>query len=337
VKNPAITWNLSESPGLHENSRVGPGGVPQELTEYRVVDKLMGSVFELIVMARDGRDADHYLRAGLHEIQRLEELLSEFRNTSEISLVNRNAGVGPVKVSGEVFELLARCKQLHTVTQGAFDITIGPLKSLYNFKNQDFTYPSQKKIKQTLELVGADKMELPGRNTVFLPRPGMKISLAAIGKGYAADCVKKKWMDMGVQSGVINASGDLTVIGLKPGNKPWVAGIPEPGNNRKIYCYVPLRNKAIATSGDDIQFFIRNGKRYAHTIDPKNGLPLSGIKSVSVVSNSGELCDALATAVYVMGTRVGLNFIRQVPGAYCLIIDENNDVFVSENLEIIQS
>lgn len=141
---------------------------------------------------------------------------------------------------------------------------------------------------------------------------------------------------MGVQSGVINASGDLTVIGEKPGNKPWVAGIPEPGDRQKMYCFVPLYDKAIATSGDAEQFFIKNGTRYSHTIDPKNGLPLSGIRSVSVVSNSGELCDALATAVYVMGTKVGLHFINQVPGACCLIIGENNEVTVSDKLEILR-
>ena len=308
-----------------------------DVAEYRMIRKLMGSVFELIVMAGSSQEADHFLQAGLHEIERLEELLSEFRETSEISLINRNAGKEPVQVSAEVFKLLARCKQLHKVTQGAFDITTGSLKKLYNFKNQEFAYPSGKTIKQTLKIVGADKMVMQDRNTVFLPLPGMKISLAAVGKGYAADCVKKMWMDMGVRSGVINASGDLTVIGMKPGNKPWVAGIPEPGNNRKIYCYIPLYNKAVATSGDDVQFFVRNGKRYSHTIDPKNGLPLSGIKSVSVVSNSGELCDALATAVYVMGTEVGLHFIKQVPGAHCLIIEENNELFISEKLEIIRS
>lgn len=297
----------------------------------------MGSVVELIVMAGSKNEAGDFLQTGLVEIQRLEELLSEFSDGSEISLINQNAGKQLVMVSGEVFRLLSRCKQLHKVTQGAFDITIGPLKKLYNFKNQDFDFPGNKIIKQKLTLVGADKIELLDGNSVFLPLTGMMISLAAIGKGYAADCVKKIWVAMGVQSGVINASGDLTVIGEKPGKKPWLAGIPEPGNKQKIICYIPLHDKAIATSGDDVQFFIKNGTRYSHTIDPKNGLPLSGIKSVSVISNSGELCDALATAVYVMGKKAGLHFINQVPNSYCLIIDENNELVFSEKLEIIRS
>lgn len=297
----------------------------------------MGSVFELIVITWNEKEANHFFQAGINEIRRIEDLLSEFKDTSEISLINRNAGIKPVRISDEVYSLLTRCKQIHKVTQGAFDITIGPLKELYNFRNQEFEFPTRDLIKKTLKLVDTGKMELNRNNSVFLPIKGIKISLAAIGKGYAADCAKKIWLAMNVKAGVINASGDLTIIGEKETNKPWVAGIPEPDNKEKMFCYIPLKNKAIATSGDYEQFFIRNGIRYSHTIDPKNGLPLTGIKSVSVVTKSGELCDALATAVYVMGKKVGLHFIDQVPNAYCLIIDENNNVSASKKLEFIRS
>jgi thiamine biosynthesis lipoprotein len=307
------------------------------LPEYKIIKKLMGSVFELIVVASSDKEADRFLQVAVTEIQRLEDLLTEFKGTSEISAINRNAGVKHIKVSEEVYNLLSRCKRLHKVTQGAFDITVGPLKNLYNFRNKQFDFPSGSIIKKTLTLVGNDKMELQSNNTVFLPKRGMKISLAAIGKGYAADCVKKIWMAMNVKAGVINASGDLTIIGEKERNKPWIAGIPEPDNKQKMFCYIPLKNKAIATSGDYEQFFMRNGIRYSHTLNPKNGLPLTGIKSVSVVTNSGELCDALATAVYVMGKKAGLHFIDQVPDAHCLIIDESNEVFISGKLEIIRS
>ena len=297
----------------------------------------MGSIFELIVVAENERQADYFFKAGVDEIKRLEALLSEFQDTSEISLINQNAGIRPVKVSDEVYNLLARCKQLSRVTQYAFDISIGPLKKLYNFKNQEFDFPSRDRIRRTLKLVGTEKMELHESNHVFIPVHGMKISLAAIGKGYAADCVRKIWLDMVLKAGVINASGDLTIIGEKALNKPWVAAIPDPDNKEKMFCYIPLKNKAIATSGDYEQFFLKDGIRYSHTIDPKNGLPLKGIKSVSVVSNSGELSDALATAVYVMGKKVGLHFINQVPHAYCLIIDENNEAVASRKLEFIRA
>jgi FAD:protein FMN transferase len=307
------------------------------LTEYKIIRKLMGSVFELIVIANNGPEANHFFEAGINEINRLEDLLSEFKDTSEISAINRNAGIKPITVSKEVYRLLARCKQLYKITQGAFDITIGPLKRLYNFRNQQFDFPSRYTIKKTLLKIGSDKIELNGNNTVYLTLKGMSISLAAIGKGYAADCVKKIWTDMKVKAGVINASGDLTVIGEKEENKPWVAGIPDPDHKEKILFYIPLKNMAIATSGDYEQFFIKDGIRYSHALDPKNGLPLKGIKSVSVVTSSGELCDALATAVYVMGTKAGLHFIDQVPHAYALIINGNNEVFASKNLEFLKS
>lgn len=306
------------------------------MSEYKIIKKLMGSVFELITITDNEREADHFLDVAIKEIRRLEDLLTEFKDTSEIYAINQNAGLRPVKVSEEVYNLLTRCKQLCKVTQGAFDITIGPLKKLYRFRNQQFDFPSSFIIKKTLTLVGTEKMELQGDNTVFLPKRGMTISLAAIGKGYAADSVKRIWIAMNVKSGVINASGDLTVIGEKEKNKPWVAGIPEPDNKKKMLCYIPLKNNAIATSGDYEQFFMRNGIRHSHTLNPKNGLPLTGIKSVSVVTKSGELCDALATAVYVMGKKAGLHFIDQVPDAHCLIIDENNKIFISGKLEIIR-
>jgi len=307
------------------------------MTEYKIIRKLMGSIFELMVVAEDDKKADYFFQAGTDEIIRIEDLLSEFKDTSEISAINRNAGIKPVTVSDEVYHLLTRCKQIHKITQGAFDITIGPLKKLYNFRNRQFDFPSRSTIKKTLSLIGSDKMELNPGNTVYLPVKDMKISLAAIGKGYAADCVKKIWQQIHVNAGVINASGDLTVIGEKEKNKPWVAGIPEPDNKEKMFCFIPLKNKAIATSGDYEQFFMKDGIRYSHTIDPKNGLPLKGIKSVSVVTPSGELCDALATAVYVMGKTAGLHFIDQVPNAYGLIIDENNEVFASKKLEFLRS
>jgi FAD:protein FMN transferase len=307
------------------------------MAEYKIMRKLMGSVFELIVIAANEQQADHFFQAGINEIIRLEDILSEFKDTSEISTINKNAGISPVTVSEEVYSLLTRCKQLHRITQGAFDITIGPLKKLYNFKNQSFIFPSRYMIKKTLLKIGTDKMEMSGNNAVYLPVKGMSISLAAIGKGYAADCVKKIWMDMKVKAGVINASGDLTVIGAKEHNRPWVAGIPEPDNKGKMICYIPLDNKAIATSGDYEQFFMKDGIRYSHTLDPKNGLPLKGIKSVSVITSSGELCDALATAVYVMGKKAGLHFIDQVPQAFALIIDGNNEMFASKNLEFLRS
>jgi len=302
------------------------------MDEFRLVERLMGSAFELIVKDSDQARAEMLLTEGRNEIKRLENLLTEFDKSSFTSLINENAGIKPVQVDGEVYQLIQRCIGLSNLTQGSFDISVGPLKKLYNFKNEQFVFPDKNAVKRTLSTVGFQHISLLPDNQVFLKKKGMYISFAAIGKGYAADKVKKLWLEKGVENGVINASGDLTVIGKKTEERPWQIGIANPDHTDDVLCFLPIENASIATSGDYEQFFMRGGKRYAHSLDPRTGKPISGIKSVTVVSPSAELCDALATAVFVMGIEVGLHFINQLPLTHCLIINDKNEVFHSRNL-----
>ncbi|MCF2445181.1 FAD:protein FMN transferase [Dyadobacter sp. CY345] len=302
------------------------------MDEFRLVEKLMGSAFELIIKDHDKARAEKFLAEGRDEIKRLENLLTEFADSSFTSLINKNAGVKPVQVDGEVYQLIQRSVGLSNLTQGSFDISVGPLKKLYNFKNEQFVFPEKSAVKKVLQFVGFQHISLLPDNHVFLKKKGMFISFAAIGKGYAADKVKKMWQQKGVENGVINASGDLTVIGKKTEERPWQIGIANPDQADDILCFLPIENASIATSGDYEQYFMRGGKRYSHTIDPRTGNPVSGIKSVSVVSPGAELCDALATAVFVMGVEVGLHFINQLPQTHCLIITDKNEVFHSRNL-----
>ena len=302
------------------------------MDEFRLVEKLMGSAFELIIRDSDQTRAEALLMQGRDEIKRLENLLTEFDKSSFTSLINENAGIKPVQVNVEVYQLIQRCIGLSNLTQGAFDITVGPLKKLYNFKNEQFVFPEKSAVKKTLSSVDFKHISLLPDNYIFLKKRGMHISFAAIGKGYAADKVKKLWLEKGVAHGVINASGDLTVIGKKEDERPWQIGIANPDNTQDVLCFLPIQNASIATSGDYEQFFMRGGTRYAHTLDPRTGKPVSGIKSVTVVSPGAELSDALATAVFVMGVEVGLHFINQLPQTHCLIINDKNEVFHSRNL-----
>jgi thiamine biosynthesis lipoprotein len=302
------------------------------MDEFRLVEKLMGSAFELIIVDCDKIRAQQLLEEGRDEIKRLENLLTEFDQSSFTSLLNENAGIKPVQVDPEVYQLIQRCINLSKLTQGTFDITVGPLKKLYNFKNEDFVFPEKSAVKKNLALTGFQHISLLENHEIFLKKKRMHISFAAIGKGYAADKVKALWLEKGVQNGVINASGDLTVIGRKTGEKPWQIGIANPDSANEVLCFLPLENASVATSGDYEQFFMRNEKRYSHNIDPRTGKPVSGIKSVTVISPGAELCDALATAVYVMGIEVGLHFINQLPQTHCLIITDKNEVFHSRNL-----
>jgi FAD:protein FMN transferase len=305
------------------------------MNEYRVTTKLMGCAFELIVASSDSNEADHLLKVGIQEIKRIEEILSEFKENSIVSYINQNAGVKPVRINTEVFSLLLRCQKIAALTQGAFDISVGPLKKKYNFKNEQFTLPPQEEINDTLKLVGFSKIILDTETKeVFLPYPGMHISFAAIGKGYAADCVKKIWIDLGARSGVISASGDLTTIGKRPNGSPWDVGIANPDQKNDVAFHIPVVDASVATSGDYEQFFMYKNVRYSHNINPITGFPVKGIKSVSIISQSAELSDALATAVYVMGINVGMHLVNQLPHVHGIVIDDKNQSFYSNKINL---
>ncbi len=306
------------------------------MNEYCVSKRLMGSGFELKIVCEDRAKANHFLEIGINEIKRIEELISEFKETALTSKINRNAGIRPVQVNQEVYSLIERSIKLSALTQGAFDISAGVLKKLYHFKNKDFSFPNKGTIQNTLTRVGWEKIKLdPNDSSVFLLKKNMHISFAAIGKGYAADRVKKIWLENGVTSGVINASGDLTAFGNRTDGSSWNIGIAHPDKKTEMMFYIPVKNVSVATSGDYEQFFLYEGIRYSHNINPITGQPLKGIKSVSIFSPSAELSDALATAIYVMGVETGLHFINQLPNTHGIIIDEKNEVSFSKKLDLV--
>lgn len=300
--------------------------------EFRKQVRLMGSAFEFVVVD-DEAIAEQRLQNAIDEVKRIEELLTEFSTTSETAYINANAGVSSVKVSSEVFNLILRAKKISSLTQGAFDITTAPLKKLYNFKRDVVLLPTSEKLAQVLNQIGSDKIELSNPDEVLLTEAGMRISFAGIGKGYAADQVKVLLKKKGVEHGVINASGDLTVWGTRADGTPWKVGIVDPDNKSKILLWIPIENASVATSGDYEQYFELDGKRYSHTLDPKTGKPVSDVKSVTVVSPSAELSDALATAVFVMGPTVGMNFIEQLPNVHALMITASNKIIATSHLK----
>lgn len=300
--------------------------------EIRRQVRLMGSDFEFIISAAG--QAEQVMDEAILEVRRIERLLTEFASDSETTRINQSAGIRSVEVPDEVFEIIKRCKELWLLTQGAFDITANALRKLYNFKGTDFVFPDQQKIAETLAFAGSDKIVLGKNKSVYLSKRGMHIGFGAIGKGYAADMVKKMLVAKGIKSAVVNASGDLTTIGNQADGTPWKVGIADPNDSTRVIAWIPVTNSSVATSGNYEQYFERNGIRYGHTIDPKSGLPVSGIKSVTVVSGSAELCDALATAVTIMGADIGIHFINQLPGVNALIVTETNHIFTSEKLRI---
>ena len=307
------------------------------MQEFRIERKLMGSHFSLGIVHENEIVANQLLSEGIEEIHRIEMLLSEFLADSDTSRINSYAFESSVKISTECFDLISRSLDISSLTWGAFDITVGPLKRIYSFKNEAFTMPEAALIRETKERVGFKKVKLniPAQTVSFI-KEGMRISFAAIGKGYASDMVKKMWLKKGVHSGFINASGDLNAFGRKADGSSWLIGISDPYDTSKILLKIPLTNTSVATSGDYEQHFTYNGVRYSHNIDPYSGYPITGIKSVSVFSPSAELSDALATAVYVKGVKGGIDFIDQLPQTHAIIIDDRNKIYFSKDLQYEQ-
>ena len=304
------------------------------MQEFSIQCKLMGSIFKLAVVTENEKRGNELLNLGIDEIKRIENLLSEFLPHSETSKINNHSWEEPLVIDKECFELIERCLHISQLSKGCFDITVSPLKKIYSFKNQQFKMPSSRLIQETLEKVGYKKIHInKEKSTLFFDHKELNISFSAIGKGYASDRVKKLWIEQGVNSGYINASGDLNAFGLKPDGTQWKIGIANPDERNKILLYVNLNHVSVATSGDYEQFFLYQGKRYSHNINPHTGLPLSGIKSVTVFSPSAELSDALATAIYVLNKNEGIKFANLLPQTHCIIIDSENKFYFSDKLE----
>ena len=306
------------------------------LQVFRRVLKLMGNRFEISVVADDSRAANAHIDAAVQEISRIEALLTTFNDKSQTNLVNQYAGERPVKVDREVFELIARSKRISDITQGAFDISYGSVdKKLWNFDQQMTALPDPATAAAMVRLINYRNIILDEKKcTVFLKEKGMRIGFGGIGKGYAAERARQLLKERGVNSGVVNAAGDLTAWGCQPNGQPWTIGIADPASARHPFSYLNITDMAVATSGNYEKYVLIGGMRYSHTIDPKTGLPVHGIKSVTIISPNAEIADAMATPVMIMGVKVGLNMVNQVHGLACIIIDETDRVHTSRNINL---
>ncbi len=295
----------------------------------------MGNIFSFSIVHEDEEWAKHCINTAVTEIKRIETLLTTFSPDSQTNQINEQAGIHPVKADKEVFDLIQRSIRISQLTQGAFDITYGSIdKRLWNFDQTMTSLPDPEVAKKMVRLIDYRNIELNESDcTVFLKNKGMRIGFGGIGKGYAADRGKKVLIEMGIKNGVVNASGDLVVWGTQANGGPWTIGIADP-DTKMPFSSFPLREMAIATSGNYEKFTVIDGKRYSHTINPKTGYPVTGIKSVSIISPMAELSDALATPVTVMGVHAGLHMINQIRGVACIIIDDRNRIFTSNNITL---
>lgn len=296
---------------------------------------MLGSPFEMIVEAKDIPEADGYIDMAVAEVTRLEHLISDWIPTTPISEVNRNAGIKPVKVPQEVFDLVQRSIKISELTSGAFDISYASMDKIWKFDGSMTRMPTPEEIKNSVSKVGYNNIILNAeKSTIFLKNTGMKLGLGGIGQGFIADKIKALLISKGVVAGIVNISGDINTWGKQLNGEEWKVGIKNPLNKDKIFATFPLLDSAVETSGSYEKYVTFNGIRYSHIIDTRTGYPASGVISVSVFAKSTEFADALATGVFVLGVDVGLDLINQLPGVGCIYVDDKGKIFTSKNIDL---
>ena len=303
-----------------------------ELEEFSTSLLLMGSSFQITLVSEKDKGMD-YLAEAVNKIREIESWLSSWQEGSVTSSLNKEAAKHPVQVPDEYYQLVSRCLALSKLTQGAFDISFNGMGSLYEFDRQEHNLPENSTLSESLKHVGYEKIVLHDNQRISFTDSLVRIGFGAIGKGYAAEQVKKLMQTYGLPGGVVNASGDLTTWGTRANGEAWKVGVPEPGNKDNIILWLPVDEKAIATSGDYEKYFTNNGQRYSHIINPITGLPVVGASSVSIISDSAELSDALATAVSVLGLDIGMDLINQIEGVECVFIDNSSKLHFSYGLQ----
>ena len=281
-----------------------------------------------------GCRARRALPAVQREMKRLEGLLNRFDPGSEISRINRFAGVKPAKVGSETFELLRKALEISRLSGGAFDITVGPLARLWDCQHAAYA-PEGAAVLRALGLTGFSSLALDAaKMTAGLKLPGQLIDLGGVGKGYAGDRAMDIFRKYGVASAFTNIGGNVSILGSKPGGAMWQVGIRHPRQADALVGAVGVANQSVVTSGDYERYFVdREGKRRHHLLNPATGCPAeSGLISVTVVHKSAMLADALSTALFVLGREKGLALLGRFPSAGAVLVEADLAVHVTKGL-----
>ena len=300
--------------------------------QYKYHQVSMGTVVEITLVGDDEEGAKKAALQAFQEIKRIEQLMSPWINSSDVTRINRSAGEEWVKVSPETLRVIKKAKEISELSEGGFDITVGPLTQLWRIARERGIPPSTEELKRKLDLVNFRNLMIDQEGKIFLRKKGMAIDLGGIAKGHAVDRAFELLRTLGYKNLIVNAGGDLRVGGSKI-DQPWSIGIQDPRSSEKIMATVTIFDSAIATSGDYEKFFIYQGKRYHHIFNPKDGLPSDGCQSVTIICKEGMVADALATAVFVLGPEKGYVLCQKLKGVDCLIVDKEGKIILSPGLK----
>ncbi|SMD10750.1 FAD:protein FMN transferase [Sporomusa malonica] len=286
---------------------------------YKETQFLMDTIIDITAYGSGNEAA---VKAAFAEFKRINDLTNRFDENTQVSKINQAAGKEKVQVDADVIAMLKLARSRSEQLDGALDVTVGVLTELWSVGHKGEFVPSQAEVKALLPLVNYRLIEIDDKaNTVFLPQAGMRIDLGAVAKGYAnrkaIDVLKAK----GIKSALVNAGGDVRVIGTRPEGQPWRIGVQDPRNLENIAAKLSLSEwDVLETSGDYQRFFEKDNVRYSHIIDPRTGFQPREVASVTIVAKSGNYVDILSTAIFVLGVERGQELLKQYPGTEAIII-----------------
>jgi len=289
----------------------------------------MGTRVEVQLWADDAVQAERLLRDAMAEFDRIEALMSTYIPASEMSRINASAAAEPQKISAELFALLERSLSVSDMTDGAFDISYDSVGYLYDFRAGK--RPDAQAIAEKLDRIDYRLIELDDTaQTVHFKVPGVRINLGGIAKGYAVGRVIELLKEQGVEHALATAGGDTSMLGDRRG-KPWIVGIRDPRKDEAVFTRLALENESISTSGDYERYFIEDGERYHHILQPSTGKPVRGMRSVTIIGPDATLTDALSTSVFIMGPEAGLELIDSMPEYEAVVITDDK-LYYSQGL-----
>jgi len=296
---------------------------------------LMGSRWDITIVADDSGNAERYIDTVIKEVTRIEDLISDWKQETQVSQVNRNAGIAPVKVDREVLQLTQRAIQQSQLTNGAFDISFAAMERIWKFDGSMTRMPSPEAVAHAVRLVGYRNIVIDtAASTIFLKLKGMKIGFGALGEGYAADKCRELMVAKGVKAGIVNGSGDMSTWGTQPNGKRWNIGITDPFSPGDLFAIVPLRKSSVTTSGSYEKYAEIDGRRYSHIINPATGYPATGLVSVTVFGASAETCNALSTSIMVLGRTAGMQLLRRFRGYSCIMVSDDGRFYTSRGMRL---
>lgn len=291
---------------------------------------IMGTSISVELWAGDDKTAQAAIEAVMQEMTRIDQTMSPYIETSELALINREATQHPMKISTEMMHLLKTSIHYSEVSHGAFDITFASVGYMYDYRNH--IEPTDAQIASHLNAIDYRSMKLDEKaGTVHFMKPGMRIDLGGIAKGYAVDQGAEILLARGINNAIVTAGGDSRILGDRRG-RPWMVGIKNPREENKSAVALPLTDTAISTSGDYERYFMDGDRRVHHIINPKTGKSATGVRSVSVLAPHGIDTDALTKPLFILGVQRGMEIIDKIPGVDAIVIDDQGQMFYSKNL-----